>query len=510
MPLVAAAQTEPNEGFNKIFDRYADWQKTVRLFSCILRIGCPQHSKFRGQNFGVEEKEATEKFLFRKAQEQHFRTEIDLLKRSENADLKNSALRDYNPAWDPNQRLLISMSRLTQSSLPLETRCPILLPKNCKVTEKFVLHLHSVNFHAGPEHVLSLLRQRFRLLQGRRQVKGIIRKCLQKHCTKPRPLHQQMSPLPSLRMDDAEAFKNVSVDLFGPMHTSHRCQLNNCPHPVNQKVYGAIFTCFHSRAIHLELLEDQSTDSFLSSFRRFCGRRGTPTVMFSDCATNFKKASKEIKTLYRSINWTKVAEDGRIKSIEWIFNVEKAPWGNAIAERMIRAIKPGLRIVVGNAKLTYNQLATILIECEGIINSRPLGMVSDHPDDLTPITPAELIIGRKMTHLPDPNPRKTETNLVHLWRKRQATLNAFWKRWQKDYLLNQDLRKKWHKPANDQLLNQVVLLKEDNMSRNEWRLARIIQTFPSKDGLIRSVLVKTPTSTLRRPVQKLALLENVF
>jgi hypothetical protein len=139
-----------------------------------------------------------------------------------------------------------------------------------------------------------------------------------------------------------------------------------------------------------------------------------------------------------------------------------------------------------------------------------LATVSDHPDDLTPITPSELINGRRMCHLPDPNPRKNETNIVHLWRRRQATLNSWWRRWQKDYLLNQDLRKKWHNPSEENLVNRIVLLKEDNMARNEWRLARVIQTFASRDGLIRSVLVKTPTSTLRRPVQKLALLENIF
>ena len=92
---------------------------------------------------------------------------------------------------------------------------------------------------------------------------------------------------------------------------------------------------------------------------------------------------------------------------------------------MVRSVKTPLRIIIGNAKLTSRQLAIILAEVEGIVNNRPLSTVTDHPDDLTPITPAELIIGRRMDPLPDPNLRKNETNIVHLWRKRQATLNAF-------------------------------------------------------------------------------------
>ena len=114
-----------------------------------------------------------------------------------------------------------------------------------------------------------------------------------------------------------------------------------------------------------------------------------------------------------------------------------------------------------------------------------------------------------MDPLPDPNLRKNETNIVHLWRKRQATLNAFWKRWRNDYLLSQDIRKKWQKPTDDQILNRVVLIRDDNMSRNEWKLGRIVETYKSKDNLVRSVLVKTQTSLLRRPIQKISLLENV-
>jgi hypothetical protein len=114
-----------------------------------------------------------------------------------------------------------------------------------------------------------------------------------------------------------------------------------------------------------------------------------------------------------------------------------------------------------------------------------------------------------MDPLPDPNIRKNETKFSHLWRKRQQVLNAFWKRWKNDYLLNQDVRKKWKTPSTEDLLHRLILIRDDNMARNEWKLGRVVETFTSKDGFVRSVLVKTGTSTLRRPVQKLSLLENI-
>jgi len=136
-------------------------------------------------------------------------------------------------------------------------------------------------------------------------------------------------------------------------------------------------------------------------------------------------------------------------------------------------------------------------------------LVTDHPDDLIPITPAELIIGRKMNQLPDPNIQHNETNIVHLWRKRQATLNSFWKRWRNDYLLAQDVRKKWRTPSHENLVNKLVLIRDDNMARNEWKFGKITDTVKSKDGLIRTVVVKTPTSILRRPIQRISLFENI-
>jgi hypothetical protein len=233
-------------------------------------------------------------------------------------------------------------------------------------------------------------------------------------------------------------------------------------------------------------------------------------MIFSDNATYFKSSAKEIRLLYKSINWKAITTNGVEQKVEWVFNTEKAPFRNGIAERMVRSVKTPLRIILGSACLTFNQLAVLLIEIEGIVNNRPLALVFDDPDDLTPITPFELINGRKLDQMPDPNKQQNVTTFPHLWRKRQSVLNSFWKKWKKDYLLSQNLRKKWNTPTTQDLLGRCVLINDDNMSRNTWHMGRIIDTFPSKDGLIRTVLVKTSTSKLRRPIQKLSLLEAIF
>ena len=501
------------DAFNKAFDRFETWNKTVRLFAYILRFGSKAHRKFiKSTDCCVEELKMTELHLLRIAQLRSFGTEIANLKNGTKIE-KQSKIREHNPQWDFERQILFSETRLVQTDLPEGTKRPIILPKNCKIVDKFILQMHDENGHQGPNYTLSILRQGFRLCQANRQMKRILKKCLKRKCVPSRDLKQQMAPLPALRSDNPASFRNVSVDLFGPLYVKHKCvdgQEDTCPHEEESKVYGALFTCFHSRAIHCELIRGQSTEEFLCSFRMFCARRGTPNVMFSDNAKNFKQGAKEMKALYKSINWSAVANQGKLKSIEWFFNVEKAPWANGLAERMVKSVKTPLRLILGTARLTYRQLSIILTECEAIVNNRPLCNVSDDLQDMTPITPAELIIGRRMEQLPDYNPRREHSDFQHLWKQRSRCLNRFWKRWTNDYLLQQNVRKKWQEPSDEDLLNRVIILKDDQLSRNEWRLGRIIQVFKSKDGLVRTVLVKTQNSELRRPIQRISLLENVF
>ena len=490
-----------------IVSRYEHWYKTIKLMAYILRMGKSSHKKFQKKEFSTAEKKMTENFLWSLTQCQHFPSEFQKLSTSQKIAEK-SQLSSYNPYFDPEDSVIRSNTRLQFSNLPQETKKAIILPKNCPIVEKYIMELHKANYHAKTGYLHSIIKERFILPQGRNQIKKAIHKCTKKKCVDPRPLGQQEAPLPSLRTDDPSPFKSVAVDLFGPMIVHHKCDFQDCPHPREQKVHGALFTCFHSRAVHIEVVDSTGTEAFLNAFRSFTARRGTPSTMYSDNAKGFKAASKEIRALYRSINWNKVKDDGIKKSIEWFYSTERAPHQNGLCERLVRTVKTPLRTAIGAARLTKNQLAIIMTEIEAVVNNRPLCVTSNSPEDITPITPMELVNGRRLEQLPDPNNRQNVTNFKHLWRKRQTILNQFWKRWHNDYLMSQNIRKIWKNPTSDNLIDKLVLIKEDNMSRNEWKIGRIAETILSRDGLIRNVVIKTNSSTLRRPVQKLALFEN--
>ena len=92
------------------------------------------------------------------------------------------------------------------------------------------------------------------------------------------------------------------------------------------------------------------------------------------------------------------------------------------------------------------------------------------------------------------------------WRRVQYLANLFWTRWKREYLLTLQQRSKWNSPKRNVAVGDIVLVKDDSAPRNTWPLGRVIKTEPDKNGFVRSVQLKTQTSELRRPVDKVVLL----
>ena len=129
-----------------------------------------------------------------------------------------------------------------------------------------------------------------------------------------------------------------------------------------------------------------------------------------------------------------------IHGVKWIFNVPKAPWWGGVFERLVRCTKRCLRKIIGQAKFSFDELATAITEVETVLNSRPLSYVS--ADDLEePLTPSHLMVGRRLMNMPDypyPDLDEFDVNSAVLNRRAKylsATINRFWERWRKEYLV---------------------------------------------------------------------------
>ena len=186
------------------------------------------------------------------------------------------------------------------------------------------------------------------------------------------------------------ALSCVGVDFAGPLFVKSKVKDD----PEMAKVYIALFTCGTSRAVHLELVPSLDAPTFLLCLGRFIGRRGLPKLIVSDNAKTFQASEKTLVSLFELED---VQEHLSSKGIRWQFNL--APWWGGFFERLVKQVKSCLKKTLGRSKLSFDELTTILVEVEAVLNSRPLTYL--HSDDVEELlTPWHLVIGQRLLTLP--------------------------------------------------------------------------------------------------------------
>ena len=179
-------------------------------------------------------------------------------------------------------------------------------------------------------------------------------------------------------------------------------------------------------------------------------------------------------------------------------------------ERQIRTVRKILDGVTKQQAMDDEGLTTLMCLVEWIINGRPLTTVSDDIKDLEPLTPNHLLLQLQSgAVLLMSEPVKTDLYRRRRWRQVQYLADIFWKRWTKEYVPSLQLRQKWTKTERNVEIGDVVIVIDENASRNTWLLGRVVETFAGSDGLVRSAKVATKSSELVRPIHKLCLLEAV-
>ena len=212
------------------------------------------------------------------------------------------------------------------------------------------------------------------------------------------------------------------------------------------------------------------------------------------------------------------------QNIHWDFNVELAPWMGGFYERLVGMVKRSLRKALGKACLTSEQLLTILKEAEAVINSRPLTYVGDDINSFVTLTPTHFLslnpkIGstayrQDNTNDTDYNPQTTSAErLVTMWKRGLKHVDNFWKLWRDDYLLSLRERSQTNLKGprtHSQFSANVgdVILIKDDLPRGSWRMGRIQDLIPSRDGQIRSAKILLPSmKILGRPLSLLYPIE---
>ncbi|KAK8375489.1 hypothetical protein O3P69_008372 [Scylla paramamosain] len=242
-------------------------------------------------------------------------------------------------------------------------------------------------------------------------------------------------------------FAYTGVDCFSPFQVS--CMRRTV------KRFGCVFTCFNTRAVHIEALQSLDADAFLNALMHFISQRGTPEKLFSDRGTNFQRADKDICAALHAWN-TKAKTDVTLtrKGITWEF------------------LPPAASHMGEPQALTPNHILQV-----DVGNGLPLGDLS------------------------------LNNSYRRRWTHAQALADCFWKRWRMEYMLTLRARQRQIKSTRNLRPGDIVLVVELLLPWNQWRLARVTHTLPGSDELVRKARIRTGTGTLTRHIVKLCLLE---
>ena len=391
--------------------------------------------------------------------------------------------------------------RLANAAIPYTTKHPILLSRDHPLTILITRRAHERVFHDGVKETLTELRTQYWIIKGRSFVRKILHRCTVcrkfegKPCQAPPP-----PPLPAFRVKEEPPFTHTGVDYAGPLY------IKSSKSGSSGKVWLCLYTCCVVRAVHLDIVPDMTTPAFLRSLKRFSSRRGLPKAFISDNGKTFKSAAKVIERVVTCPNVQSHLADLGVK---WCFNIEKAPWWGGMFERLIRSAKRCLKKMIGRARLTYDELLTVVTEVESILNSRPLSYISC--DDLDePLTPSHFLTGRRIMSLPDglhcqdleDDVQMVPADLSRRMNHISGLLNQFWRRWKSEYLLElRDChRYNTGKPDAKPVTKDDVVLIHDDKPRGLWRLGRVINTVVGHDGRVRGATLKVSSPTGRSSV----------
>lgn len=459
---------------------FSSYLKILRMCAWINRFiyNCRNPDSKRQGELTTEEIDRAEMFVLRLIQRESF------------IDESHDKLRGLTVFKD-NNGLIRLKSRICNRLDSEHFRLPIVLPSKNDIIERLIFYMHIKSCHVNVQSLMSILREKYWILGGRRTIKKAISKCIVCKRQHVKPLGLSAPPLPLDRVRDAVAFEIAGVDFAGPLFLKS-----------GKKAWVCLFTCAVYRAVHLELCTSLSVANFMLALRRFIARRGRPKTMYSDNGTNFVGT----ENAFGRVDFAKIMEYSSAERIKWRFNPPAAPWWGGFWERLVGILKQLLRKVLGRAFLFYEDLYTVLCDCESVINSRPLTSISSEADDLVPLTPAMFLRDLVECGVPDCDAVDTSVNYFKRIRHRQKLVEDLRRRFRSEYLGQLKL---FHKKDSGRAisLGEIVLVGNDQQKRIYWPIGRVSELLPGKDGQIRLVRITTAKGQLLRPIQRVYPLE---
>ncbi|KAH7716676.1 Pao retrotransposon peptidase family protein [Aphelenchoides avenae] len=471
--------------------------------------------------------------------EYHLAEKMLLWSAQQSAPPTETHVQQFGLKEDP-QGLLRLHDRLRNADLPEKTKFALWLPPRTKFSTEIVRGIHLDNQHAPQETVLGLLRERFWLVDARRQISSILRKtCVGCRVIKGPAFEQKpFADFPEGRVKPCRPFAHIGVDFFGPFkrregdrerHVTkgrrHRKRTETTEDPPDvKKLWGCIFTCMATRAVFLQTMEDQTAECFLMAFQTFASHHGLPSSVISDNAPTFLLTAQTLDEVWKiCLGEPDVAQYFREAKVEWRTITPYAPWQGGFYERLIQNVKTCLKASIGQRIMRLSAYNLLFAQITQTLNHRPLTFHRNTPG-FKPLRPVDFLrplVGHQADLQPLEDlmdeawiPRETSAHkLIKTWQLLEARHTDFWKRWRSEYLLS--LRAKARTVTNSGVVTRAPRIGEyvfvedmSNVPRPLWKCARIKELVPDKDGHVRNAWLVVPGGTeILRAIHKLYPLE---
>ena len=510
---VVVKKTSTSKCITDTFKHFSSWKRLIIAFSVLKRAARNfkdnKNGKPKSDLSSTRSLRNAEIFILKVSQEKYFGEEVRCLQSLQSVNSK-STISSLRPYLDEEEIIRVG-GRLNQGILAKELTNPVLMSRKDHVSKLLVGHFHEITNHQGRYFTEGAVRNGgYWIVGAKRLISHILYHCVTCRKLRGNTASQIMSDLPVDRLTPGPPFSYVGVDVFGPWEVVARRTRGGMAH---SKRWAALFTCLTTRAVHIEVLEEMSSSSFINALHRFIAIRGNVKEFRSDRGTNFIGAMDDLKFNVVNVEDVYVAECLARNKVTWKFNPPHSSHMGGAWERMIgmsRKILDNMLSKSVNKHLTHEVLVTLMAEVMSILNSRPIAPISN-PDNVAILTPS-MLLNQKI----DGDPTICiETDLPDMYKKQwkmvQVLSDMFWKQWRDNYLYTLQTRRKWKTQEVCIKNGDVVLLKDKNVPRAEWPIGVVINAIPSdSDKLVRKAEVRVSKhgrcSTLTRPITEMVLL----
>ena len=496
-PLIASAVVSVQE---PVIDtsRYSSLSKALSVTRTVLQAGYKFQNKTSLDYTELQDRAYS--LLIKQSQSCSFQQEIAFLK----SDDKNlpipKLISDLNLFLD-DKGILRSKGRIQKClAASYGVINPVVMHKTCPLTKLIILDAHSKCNHLGVGSTINYLRNSgWWIPKIRQAVSTSLRTCSVCRLMNSKGFKKPTTPaLPSAKCNFLKPFETVDVD-----YTGHFFTVDASGNKL--KTYILLFTCFTSRAVHLEMVNYMNLDEFVLAFIRFTNRYGVPSTVYSDNAKTFIAGRNLLDTLHTSDIFKEKFATTRIsfKTIP-IY----AAWFGATWERLMKTVKDCLYKSFGKYALSSANFSTALTDIQLAINNRPLSYINTD-DNLNVITPNHLVSpgvnfpsvvlsDQSQEHLWDcDNEEDYRASLVASLETRDKVFSKFQNLWFQQYLLalrenhKQSFDHKNYEQSPFLKRGSVVLHKHPTKAKPYWSLAIIIDLIESPDDRkIRTVRIR--------------------